>query len=533
LKAHIARSSITFALLLGLSTAQPSDINDPESAGRDGSDATVVSSDLPLLRSPIRYASDPTKGSAEAVVIADVNADHKPDLLVAHGCGEEVCDSKVGVLLGLGNGRFQPVVLYSSGGSGSSSLAVADVNRDGKLDVVVTHCHPLGDGNCPVKQNGTVGILLGNGNGTFQPPTNYDAGGFASWSVATGDLNGDGKLDLVVANRGSTLTDGSVAVLLGNGDGTFQSPVTYPVHDPVSVTIADLNRDGKQDVVVACVESPSVIGIMLGDGNGILHDPIFKTSGGIYTWGVTVGDLNGDGKPDIAAASACPLTGCTNTSVGSAGVLIGRGDGTFRSTVSYPTGVFGAVKVAIADINGDGKPDLVVANDNSGTNIGSVGILRGNGNGTFQTALNYGTGGAVTTSVATADVNADGRTDVVATNRCFDRTHNCNVGGGVSVLLKATYGTTTVVTSSSPSSVAGQALTFTATVTSQAALIPDGEAISFYDSGVLMGDAPLTSGTATFTTASWKAKSHTIKATYPGDPTFNKSSGSVTQIVVP
>jgi len=532
LKAHAAKTALTVTLLLGSSLAQIADITHQEPAVDENAEAAESVSDLPLLRSPIRYASDPEKGSSEAVVIADVNSDHKPDLLVANGCADAVCTSKVGVLLGLGNGRFQPVVLYSTGGSESRSLAVADVNRDGKLDVVVTNCHAVGDGNCPVKQNGTVGILLGNGDGTFQAPTNYDAGGFASWSVAIGDLNGDDKLDVVVANRGSTLTDGSVAVLLGNGDGTFRSPVVYAVHDPVSVAISDLNGDGKQDVVVACIESPSV-GIMLGDGGGMLHAPVFKNSGGIYTFGITVGDLNGDGKPDIVAASSCQLTGCTNTAVGSAGVLLGRGDGSFRSPISHPTGALGASMVAIADIDGDGKPDLVVANQNSGTNIGSVGVLRGNGNGVFQAPRNYSTGGAINTAVATADLNADGRTDVVATNRCFDRTHNCNVGGGVSVLLKATYATTTVVASSSPSSVAGQPVTFTATVTSQAALIPDGEPISFYDNGVLIGSAALKSGSAAFTIATLKAKSQTIKAAYPGDPTFNKSFGTVTQIVTP
>jgi hypothetical protein len=404
------------------------------------------------------------------------------------------------------------------------------VNGDGKLDLIVANCGPAGNANCPGAANGNIGILLGNGDGTFQPVSTFDAGGFGPWSVATGDLNGDGKVDVIVANRGTTDSLGSVGVLLGNGDGTFRPVVTYPAYEPVSVAVADLNKDGKADVAVTYLDAGQVA-VMLGNGNGTLGLPVVQSSGGQLAWGLAVGDVNNDGKPDLVVANACQIGGCSLG--GAAAVLLGRGNGTFRPAIAYSTGAGGAVKLAIADVDGDGKPDLVVANENSGSNTGSVGLLLGNGNGTFQVALNYPSGGAVNTSVAAADLNGDGRMDVVATNLCMAHTHSCGVGGGVGVLLKATFATQTLLTTSGSPSVVGQPVTFDAKVTSLAGTVPDGEVVNFYDNGVLVGSAPLSSTTATFTMSFLKAKNHFIKTLYAGDPSFRKSSATITQVVQP
>ena len=198
-----------------------------------------------------------------------MNGDGKPDLVVANNCqglNNYYCDNggAVGVLLGNGDGTFQAAVSYSAGGSGTDSVTIADVNGDGHLDLVTANCGN-GSNEC---DNGTVGVLLGNGDGTFQAPVSYSSGGAKAFSVAIGDLNGDGYPDLAVANTNSN----SVGVLLGNGNGTFQPVMTYDsggVQD-YSVAVADVNDDGKLDVVVANAGPPSgtgdgVLGVLLND----------------------------------------------------------------------------------------------------------------------------------------------------------------------------------------------------------------------------------------------------------------------------
>src|SRR5437879_1142286 len=145
---------------------------------------------------------------------------------------------------------FLPAVTYNSGGFGAASVVVADVNGDGKPDLVIANCDSTANSCYQLPTgNGVVGVLLGNGDGTFQPALVYDSGGLGATSVAVADVNGDGRPDLVVANFSSN----TLAVLLGNGDGTFQPAITYGsggVH-PSSVAVADVNGDGRPDLLVA------------------------------------------------------------------------------------------------------------------------------------------------------------------------------------------------------------------------------------------------------------------------------------------
>jgi hypothetical protein len=186
----------------------------------------------------------PAGQDADAVAVADLNGDGHPDLIVANGClsSSNCYQSGVSVLLGNGDGTFQAPVMYESGGAYATSIAVADLNGDGHPDVVVAN--DCGD-DCSV---GAVGVLLGNGDGTFQPAVIYSTGGLSPSSVVIGDLNDDGHPDLVVANWESHLA----GVLLGNGNGTFQPAVTYDAgFDPDSVVIGDVNRDGHPDLVMS------------------------------------------------------------------------------------------------------------------------------------------------------------------------------------------------------------------------------------------------------------------------------------------
>jgi hypothetical protein len=294
------------------------------------------------------------------------DADHRPPRIV-----------KVGVLLGNGNGTFQAAVPYGSGAWEPRSVVVADVNGDGKLDLLVAN-QCISGPNC-TSVIGGVTVLLGNGNGTFQPAVAYGSGGVRSFSVAVADVNGDGKPDLLVTNVYASNTNwnnGTVGVLLGNGDGTFQSALAYPSggYWPWSVAVADLNKDGKRDVVVAnqCSDSScgttGSVGVLLGNGDGTLQTAVPYDSRGSWAWFVTLSDVNGDAKPDVIVA---------NYNSSTVGVLSGRGDGTFQTAATFASGGDFAYSVAVADVNGDGKPDLVVANlfaDSSSTN-GAVNVL--------------------------------------------------------------------------------------------------------------------------------------------------------------
>src|SRR5881397_2620325 len=171
-------------------------------------------------------------------------------------------------------------------------------------------------------------------------------------SVAVGDFNGDGRLDLAVTNASSYDVPGTVSVLLGNGDGTFQSALSFAVgSNPLSVAVGDVNGDGRLDLAVANYYSNDV-SVLLGNGDGTFQ-PARTFRVGTYPSSVVVGDFNGDGRPDLAVA---------NGNSNDVSVLLGNGDGTFQPALSFAAGT-APVSVAVGDINGDGRPDLAVAND--------------------------------------------------------------------------------------------------------------------------------------------------------------------------
>ncbi|MGC1435775.1 MAG: VCBS repeat-containing protein, partial [Terriglobales bacterium] len=197
-----------------------------------------------------------------AVAVADVNGDGIPDLVVANWCTDSTCvASSVGVLLGKGDGTFQPAVPYGSGGLYADSVAVADLRGTGKLDIVVGNCGFPKISTCDLASQGNIGVLLNNGDGTFPATaTSYSLGpNIGAASVAIADL-GNGTLDLIVA--AGSATSSTVDVLVGNGDGTFKAAVPYDSggFTALSVAVADVNGDNKPDVVVAnwCTDNTCV-----------------------------------------------------------------------------------------------------------------------------------------------------------------------------------------------------------------------------------------------------------------------------------
>jgi FG-GAP-like repeat len=380
---------------------------------------------------PVTYSSGGR--NSESVAVADVNGDGKPDILVTNLCGgytNTTCPPEtVSVLLGNGDGIFQAAVPYNSGASGASAVAVADVNSDGKPDLIVGFSAYVNPFNASA-----VSVLLGNGDGTFQTAQLFSSGGLGVHSVAVADVNGDGKPDLLVANQ----ADGTVAVLLGNGDGTFQTAQAFGTggQNVFSVAVADVNSDGKPDLLVTnfcgsssiCgpqgISSPGSVSVLLGNGDGTFQAAAPYGSGGELTYGLAVADVNGDGKPDLLVANFCAagVSNCGQVgtfSTGSVGVLLGNGDGTFQAASSFGSGGYGALSVAVADVNGDGKPDVQVTNGciSGPTNCanGTVGVLLGKDDGTFQAAQLF-SAGASPVSIAVADVNGDGKPDLGVAN---------------------------------------------------------------------------------------------------------------------
>lgn len=212
----------------------------------------------------------------------------------------------------------------------ADSVVVGDFNGDGRLDLAVAN-----------SGSGDVSILLGRGDGTFQSPVHYAAGQGPDSQVAVGDFNGDGELDLVVSNSGSN----NVSVLLGNGDGSFRATTSYDVgRNPSSVAVADVNGDGKLDLVVSnqnCSHSggpcaQGTVSVLLGNGDGTFQPHKDFAAGRVPNW-VAVGDFNGDGKLDLAV-----VNGQGNGGPSTVSILLGNGDGTFqvppaiRSTPTVP-----------------------------------------------------------------------------------------------------------------------------------------------------------------------------------------------------
>lgn len=287
---------------------------------------------------------------------------------------------------------FAPAVFYPVGAD-PISLIAGDFDGDGATDLASADY-----------QAGEIYVLLGRGNGTFEPPLRFPAGEFPL-ALAKADFDGDGVLDLAVTNNLGT--PGTVSVLLGQGDGTFAPPVAYGTGwQPFAVDPADLDSDGDIDLAVANITEPNV-SVLLNRGDGTFA-PAVGYQAGIGPVDLDLGDLDGDGDLDLVVANF------SNAQVHTVSVLRGHGDGTFGPPVAYPAGI-APVSVDLGDLDGDGDLDLAVIDFFPVPGSGVVQILKNRGDGSFAPPVTYGAGAALSDG-ALADLDGDGDLDLVVAN---------------------------------------------------------------------------------------------------------------------
>jgi hypothetical protein len=491
--------------------------------------AAVAQASTPALTfTPAKQAGYDTSGvGGDQVILADLNGDGIPDMVVCN-------TDSYSVFLGNGDGTFSFNNNYPSAGTGANLMVVADLNGDGILDIAATTNYNAN------ATGGGVDVLLGVGDGTFTGPVSVNAGPIETLGIAVGDVDNDGHPDLVVTSncQPETCLNGNVTLLLnkGLGDGTFHLPIIITSSTGGPVALADMNHDGNLDIVFNG-------GVLLGDGAG----DFTPVSGGELLGGavsIAIKDLNGDGILDVVEATDEDVID----------VLLGNGDGTLQQAGAYKSKVVGAwpLGVTVADINGDGLPDIVVAdecqfqlkqgNGSKGTcnTIGQVSILTNKGGvgpafAGFNVAQTFASGGYQASSVAVVDIDGDGKPDLVVSNLCqtFPSPNSpCSTDGWVAVLLNTTLFTTTTHLVAAPStSSVNQTVILTSTTTSSGSVIANGDTVTFYDGANVIGTAPTTNGVATLSTAFAYFGSRTLKATYGGDLWNASSSGTASEVV--
>ena len=319
------------------------------------------------------------------LAIADFNGDGKPDAVAG-------TPNSISVLTGRGDGAFTPQVVNSQ--QGSTSLAAGAFRPKGNTDFIATGV------------SSGIAVYLGNGNGTFQQPASIGTSA-AVTGAAVGDFNGDGKLDFAVVDSGAGASS-NVYIYLGNGDGTFQAPGSFPVgSNPQYVQVADVNGDGNLDLVITdngtlgSPTDPGSVAVLLGNGNGTFRPAAQYTAGGnpMFT---LVADITGDGKLDLVTSNPNGLVVHLN---------LGKGAFGAAQTILLADGPY--TEIGAADFNGDGKMDLLVG---ACCGLSSLGYFLGNGDGTFQPEVTV-VNGAGQVNVRVADLNGDGKPDAVFTMR--------------------------------------------------------------------------------------------------------------------
>ncbi len=431
-----------------------------------GSMSVLLGNGDGTFRARVDYPAD---ANLTYIAVGDFNGDGRLDLVTVSGTSAGL----MSVWLGNGDGTFQPKADYSVDAN-PSSVAVGDFNGDGKPD--------LGILSSP-SSTGLISVLLGNGDGTFQPKIDNLANA-TPVSIAIGDFNSDGKPDLAVAYN----IDTNVSVLLGNGDGTFQPKVDYPTSTASnSVRIGDFNGDGKLDLVTN--DTSTAVAVLLGNGDGTFQPKVdYPTSWPAEFF--VVGDFNGDGRSDIAF---------TNGGVGTISLMFGNGDGSFQPDVNL-LGSVNHYPIAIGDFNGDGVQDITGGGYNEFVLFGK------------QTA-NY--------SANAISVFGTGTHNVLA---AYSDDAGRVASQSATVSLTGLPGTTTIYLSTSQNPARyGSDLTISAAFTAVGGVNPTGS-VTFKDGGTTLGSSIISGGVASFTSSSLAIGTHSLTAVYSGDANYNSAT---------
>jgi hypothetical protein len=512
--------------------------------------------------SPVQTGNSPSIAG-----VGDFNEDGIPDLAI-----ENAGDDTIAILLGKGDGTFAAAAPVAAIGTppceiislqSNCAIVVGDFDDDGHADLALTN-----------PNDNTVAVLKGNGLGAFAPFSGspIPVGNFPE-AVKIGDFNNDGIQDLAVANG----NDNTVSILLGNGNGTFTEASGSPMGGgigsfPFFLSVADFNNDGKADLAVVNGRDDSVA-LLEGNGDGTFSpfagSPILLPAGaGVSP--IVAADFNGDGFVDLAVA---------NFNDNNVNVFLGNGTGTFTASAQSPLGAGPSPFAMTAlDYNGDGITDLAVANyapTNYNNNPipppppGSVTLLIGKGDGTFLPPLAAISVGQLPNDIVTADFNGDGKPDLATPNSYGSSTTillntvtqtatatlpNVVLAGAGTHVVKATYAANAEFSTSSATidlqglvisdtltlsanpiqQMITMPVTFTAQLGPTASVAPTGT-VTFYDQSVnaTLGTSPMgANGQAVLTLSSIGPGVHSITASYSGDPIFPASSSNAVSVTI-